>query len=188
MDRLHLNAEDITIQPVHPSIIGQDTWFQITYTSSGTTRYFSCQNARERDEWITSLKKTLMLTEDRRRTDNTLKLGVLEVKGLSEKKKYYVEILVDDKLYARTSSKKMAGNMCFWGEHFEFKDLPRTDRLSLLIHKDKSSSSGASGLIAGAATRRKKPKKPVGRVRIPAAAIQSREGARERPGSRGDQD
>ena len=46
VDRLHLNAEDITIQPVHPSIIGQDTWFQITYSSSGTTRYFSCQNAR----------------------------------------------------------------------------------------------------------------------------------------------
>ena len=43
VDRLHLNAEDITIQPVHPSIIGQDTWFQITYSSSGTTRYFSCQ-------------------------------------------------------------------------------------------------------------------------------------------------
>ena len=73
VDRLHLNAEDITIQPVHPSIIGQDTWFQITYSSSGTTRYFSCQNARERDEWISSLKKTLMLTEDRRRTDNSLK-------------------------------------------------------------------------------------------------------------------
>ena len=77
MDRLHLNAEDITIQPVHPSIIGQDTWFQITYSSSGTTRYFSCQNARERDEWISSLKKTLMLTEDRRRTDNSLKERLL---------------------------------------------------------------------------------------------------------------
>lgn len=75
VDRLHLNAEDITIQPVHPSIIGTDSWFQITYTSSGTTRYFSCQNTKERDEWILSLKKTLMLTEDRRRTDNSLKIG-----------------------------------------------------------------------------------------------------------------
>lgn len=160
VDRLHLNAEDITIQPVHPSIIGQDTWFQITYTSSGTTRYFSCQNSKERDEWIQSLKKTLMLTEDRRRTDNCLKLGVLEVKGLRDKKKYYVEVLVDDKLYARTASKKMNGNMCFWGEHFEFQDLPRTDRISLLIHKDKGN--------------RKKPKKPVGKVRISVSSVQSR--------------
>ena len=162
MDRLHLNAEDITIQPVHPSIIGQDTWFQITYTSSGTTRYFSCQNSKERDEWIQSLKKTLMLTEDRRRTDNCLKLGVLEVKGLSDKKKYYVEILVDDKLYARTSSKKLLTGMCFWGEHFEFKDLPKAERVSLLIHKDKGSGT------------RKKPKKPVGRVRISIPSVQSR--------------
>ena len=76
VERLQLNAEDITIQPVHPSIIGQDTWFQITYTSSGTTRYFSCQSSKERDEWIASLKKTLMLNEDRRRTDNSLKLGM----------------------------------------------------------------------------------------------------------------
>eukprot|EP00095_Tigriopus_kingsejongensis_P009722 maker-scaffold748_size102973-snap-gene-0.12 protein:Tk09722 transcript:maker-scaffold748_size102973-snap-gene-0.12-mRNA-1 annotation:"probable ras gtpase-activating protein isoform x2" len=159
VDRLRLNAEDITIQPVHPSIIGQDTWFQITYTSSGTTRYFSCQNAKERDEWIQSLKKTLMLTEDRRRTDNCLKLVVLEVKGLRDNKKYYVEIHVDDKLYARTSSKKMDG-MCFWGEHFEFKDLPKTDKISLHIHKDKGN--------------RKKPKKPVGRVKISIGSIQSR--------------
>lgn len=159
VDRLHLNAEDITIQPVHPSIIGQDTWFQITYTSSGTTRYFSCQNPKERDEWIQSLKKTLTLTEDRRRTDNCLKLGVFEVKGLRDKKKYYVEIFIDDKLYARTSSKKMAG-MCFWGEHFTFRDLPKTERLSLLIYKDKGN--------------RKKSKKPVGRVRIGIPSIQSR--------------
>ena len=81
VERLQLNAEDIAIQPVHPSIIGQDTWFQITYTTSGTTRYFSCQSAKERDEWISSLKKTLMLNEDRRRTDNSLKLDVLEIKG-----------------------------------------------------------------------------------------------------------
>ena len=61
-------------------------------------RYFSCQSPKERDEWIASLKKTLMMNEDRRRTDNSLRLDVLEVKGLPEKKKYYAEILVDDKL------------------------------------------------------------------------------------------
>ena len=84
VERLQLNAEDIAIQPVHPSIIGQDTWFQITYTTSGTTRYFSCQSSKERDEWISSLKKTLMLNEDRRRTDNSLKLDVLEIKGMKK--------------------------------------------------------------------------------------------------------
>ena len=99
---------------------------QITYLSSGATRYFSCQSTRERDEWVRSLRATLSMAgqqvgvrrertglpdhvfttlplalQERRRTDNCLKLSVLEVKGLRDKKRYYVEILVDDKLYAR---------------------------------------------------------------------------------------
>ena len=98
----------------------QDNWFAITYTSSNTTRYFSCQNSRERDEWITryhhhfhhyihdhhfiiiSLRRTLSpATEDRRRMENSLKMCVFEVKGLPDKKKYFCEIHVDDKIYAR---------------------------------------------------------------------------------------
>ena len=79
----------------------QDNWFAITYTSSNTTRYFSCQNSRERDEWITSLRRTLSPAEDRRRTENSLKMCVFEVKGLPDKKKYFCEIHVDDKIYAR---------------------------------------------------------------------------------------
>eukprot|EP00093_Oithona_nana_P014319 14319.XXX_1187698_1183622_1 [CDS] Oithona nana genome sequencing. len=166
VDRLQLNAEDITIQPVHPSIIGQDTWFQITYTNSGTTRYFSCQSPKERDEWISSLKKTLMLNEDRRRTDNSLKLDIMEIKGLSDKKKYYVEILIDDKLYARTSSKKINDSSCMWCENFSFLDLPiKTEKITLLVHKDKGGSQSGS---------RKKPKKPVGRVKISMSSITSR--------------
>jgi RAS protein activator-like 2 len=128
----------------------------------------------ERDEWIASLKKTLMMNEDRRRTDNSLKIDVLEVKGLSEKKKYYAEILVDDKLYARTSAKKLAASdsCCFWGEQFEFKDLPQNaDKISLLIHKE---SSSAKTSITGGGGKRKKAKKPVGRVKISIQSVKSR--------------
>jgi hypothetical protein len=53
-----------------------------------------------------------MWNKDRRRTENTLRLDILEAKGLSDKKKkYYVELLVDDKLYARTSCKKLTTDM-----------------------------------------------------------------------------
>ena len=111
-----------------------------------------------------SLKKTLMWNKDRRRMENTLRLDILEAKGLTDKKKkYYVEILVDDKLYARTASKKLGDlTCCFWGEQFEFKDLPPTNKVNLLIYKDKGTSS------------RNKPKKPVGRVKISMCSIQSR--------------
>jgi len=159
VDRLNLNSEDISIQPVHPSIMGQDNWFSITYTSSNTTRYFSCQNSRERDEWITSLRKTLTPIEDRRRTENSLKIWVFEVKGLSEKKKYFCEIHLDDKIYARTSSKKMSG-MCFWGEYFNFPELPKVEKITILIYKDK-------GKV-------RRQRKPVGRIKISVASVQSR--------------
>jgi len=160
VDRLNLNSEDISIQPVHPSIMGQDNWFSITYTSSNTTRYFSCQNQRERDEWIASLRKTLMPPEDRRRTENSLKIWIFEVKGLSDKKKYFCEIHVDDKIYARTSSKKMLG-MCFWGEYFTFSELPKkAEKITILIFKDKG--------------RTRKQRKPVGRVKICVSSILSR--------------
>ncbi len=73
--------------------------------------------------------------------------------------------------------------MCFWGEHFEFRDLPkRTERISLLIHKDKGNSgSGGSNFVVGngvsnSGKRRKKAKKPVGRVRIAIPSVQSRWG------------
>lgn len=59
-----------------------------------------------------------------RRTENSLKIWVFEVKGLSDTKKYFCEIHVDDKIYARTSSKKMK-TTCFWGEYFGFLSLPK---------------------------------------------------------------
>lgn len=160
VDRLNLSGEEVTIQPVHPSIMGQDNWFSITYTQSATTRYFSCQNPRERDEWICSLRKTLQPPEDRRRTENSLKIWVFEVKGLSDNKKYFCEIHVDDKIYARTSSKKMKG-MCFWGEYFGFLSLPKkAEKVTILIYKDKG--------------RTRTKRKPVGRVKICVSSIQSR--------------
>ena len=116
---------------------------------------------RERDEWIASLKKTLMPPDDRRRTENSLKVCVYEVKGLSDRKKYYCEIHVDDKIYARTSSKKMLG-MCFWGENFSFNELPKkVEKITILIFKDK----GRTG---------RNQRKPVGRVKICVSSVQSR--------------
>ena len=115
---------------------------------------------RERDEWIASLRKTLMPPDDRRRTENSLKIWVYEVKGLPDKKKYFAEIHVDDKIYARTSSKKMLG-MCFWGEYFTFTELPKkVEKVTILIYKDKG--------------RTRKQRKPVGRIKICVSSIQSR--------------
>jgi RAS protein activator-like 2 len=81
------------------------------------------------------------------------------------------------RLYARTSAKKTLNGGCFWGENFEFRDLPKADRVSLLIHKDKGGANAAASAAASAAAmakRTKKNKKPVGRIRVSVASIQSR--------------
>ena len=87
--------------------------------------------------------------------------------GLGDKKKYYVEILIDDKLYARTSSKKITDACCMWCESFSFADLPQTtEKITLLVHKDKGGQSTST-----APNSRKKPKKPVGRVKISVGSV-----------------
>ena len=71
--------------------------------------------------------------------------------------------------------------------HISLQDLPQNaDRIGILIHKEKSSGSGAAGAsgssgATGSATsgnssnsKRKKPKKPVGRVKISISAVKSR--------------
>ena len=106
-----------------------------------------------------------MPPDDRRRTENSLKMWIYEVKGLSDKNKYYCEVHVDDKIYAKTSSKKMLG-MCFWGEYFTFSELPKkVEKITILILKDKG--------------RIRKQRKPVGRVKICVSSIQSRQSFHE---------
>ena len=75
-------------------------------------------------ESIAIVPKFILFTLFRRRTENSLKIWVFEVKGLSDNKKYFCEVHVDDKIYARTSSKKMK-TTCFWGEYFGFLSLPK---------------------------------------------------------------
>jgi hypothetical protein len=38
-----------------------------------------------------------LASDDRRRTENTLKLSVLEAKGLRDKRRYYAEVHIDDR-------------------------------------------------------------------------------------------
>jgi RAS protein activator-like 2 len=56
-----------------------------------------------------------------RRVDNALSVWLLEAKSVPNKRRYFCEISIDHTLYARTSAKPHAKEMCFWGESFEFQ-------------------------------------------------------------------
>lgn len=49
--------------------------------------------------------------------------------------RYFCELLLDNALYARTSSKQKS-DMCFWGEQFEFHSLPTVENISVALYRE----------------------------------------------------
>ena len=83
-----------------------------------------------------SLRRTISPDADHlRRTENSLKMWILEVKNVPVKKRYFVELYLDKKLYARTSSKPK-GDICFWGEQFEFEHLPDIHSVTIQLYRE----------------------------------------------------
>ncbi|XP_046419064.1 ras GTPase-activating protein raskol isoform X4 [Neodiprion fabricii] len=149
------------VTPLHPSLLGRQHCFQVT-PSSGVPKYFSCKTAHERDQWVHSLRKSVHPDEgQKRRTDNSLQIWLLEVKGIPSKKRYFCEVSLDAGLYARTTS-KLKGELCFWGAYFDLPRLPAVNNIYVNLYRE--------------ADRKKKKDKNVliGSVTIPVKDVTSR--------------
>uniref|UniRef100_A0A6A7FUG8 Ras GTPase-activating protein n=1 Tax=Hirondellea gigas TaxID=1518452 RepID=A0A6A7FUG8_9CRUS len=160
MNTLDLMAGESVIKPLHESILGQKFCFQIS--SPGGTRYYSCRTAEERDKWVESLRRAVNPQSDNKsRVHNSIKITIVEAKGITPKKKYFCELQLDETLYARTSSKQKQ-EMCFWGEPFEFKCLPAIHTVTVSLYRE------------GEKRRKKDKQTLLGRVNIPVSTVSGR--------------
>ncbi|XP_063890845.1 uncharacterized protein Raskol isoform X3 [Helicoverpa armigera] len=152
----------VEIRSLHSSVLGRPHCFALS-AESRAPRYFACASRKERDRWIYSLRQAARPDELRtRRCERTVKLWLLEAKAIPPKKRYYCEILLDDTLYARSSS-KLKTELCFWGEVYEFANLPAVRAIHVNVYREPERRS------------RKRDKHAlVGTVRIPVDDVSSR--------------
>ncbi|XP_059484332.1 disabled homolog 2-interacting protein isoform X3 [Neocloeon triangulifer] len=156
MQTLDLAADGVEIKPLHPSVLGRENCFQVTTSPSqgnGGIRYFSCRTAEERDKWVHSLRRTVQPDQElKRRAENSLQFWILEAKGIPNKKRYFCELYLDRTLYARTSCKQK-GEMCFWGEQFDFNGLPTINTINVHLYREADRKRKRDkGMIIGTVT------------------------------------
>ncbi|XP_063883791.1 ras GTPase-activating protein raskol-like isoform X3 [Scylla paramamosain] len=82
-----------------------------------------------------SRSKALENQDETRRTENTLKIWIMEAKEIPSKKKYFCHLIVNLQPSHRTCSKPMT-NMCFWGEYFELDLSPEITSIIIELKRE----------------------------------------------------
>lgn len=119
-----------------------------------------------------------------RRVENSLCIWVLEAKGVPAKRRFFCEISLDKRSMAITTRKQMSDGICFWGEQFEFENLPLHSQqlcVDLFREAEQRASKKSSKRLGGGGANNKGMcsqedlRNLIGLVRIPVAELNARQ-------------
>lgn len=129
------------------SNVGDQKRYSKMTSARGNTTFSCCKMLHGQDRLVDHLKKVSEINLScPTRIDNSLNIFIMEAKGVAISKRYYCEIILDSKHYGYTSSKS-SSNLCFWGEHFQFQDLPSVDTICILLYREEDKKKLKSILI-----------------------------------------
>ncbi|XP_058717745.1 RAS protein activator like-3 isoform X3 [Poecile atricapillus] len=133
---LDLTGDNVTVRPVHGSVVGERFCFQVI-TPEGS-RSFGCSSLAERDRWIEELRRTAQPNKDNcERLELALTLWVYEGRDLPSGRRLRCHLQLDGAVFARTTAKPPgADGRLFWGELFQLAALPPARALTVALCRD----------------------------------------------------
>ena len=91
--------------------------------------------------------------ERTRRVDNTFTVWIQEAKQVAAKKTYFCELLLDASVQAKTSRKLLRSDQktgsVFWGEWFEFSNLPDIEVLTVNVYREPDKKKKKENVVIG---------------------------------------
>nr|CDS23221.1 synaptic ras gtpase activating protein syngap [Echinococcus granulosus] len=81
--------------------------------------------------------------EQERHRDTSLRITIHESKNLPSHRRYFCDICLDRKLYARTTS-KLSKETVFWGECFDLNNLAELNFITINLYREAESTKDAS--------------------------------------------
>uniref|UniRef100_A0A8C3UI34 RAS protein activator like 3 n=1 Tax=Catharus ustulatus TaxID=91951 RepID=A0A8C3UI34_CATUS len=133
---LDLTGDNVTIRPVHGSVVGERFCFQVI--TPGCSRSFGCSSLAERDRWIEELRRAARPDKDNcERQELALTLWVYEGRDLPPRRRLRCHLQLDGATFARTTAKPAgADGQLFWGELFQLAALPPARALTVALCRD----------------------------------------------------
>ena len=104
--------------------------------------------------FVFSLRMAVQPHQERtRRVDNTFTVWIQEAKQVAAKKTYFCELLLDASVQAKTSRKLLRSDQktgsVFWGEWFEFSNLPDIEVLTVNVYREPDKKKKKENVVIG---------------------------------------